>query len=176
MTLTGHGSWAPPASDPAPNRAATGGRGSASCSGIHYGRESEDSDSEEEDGRPSFAGGSTNSLAPIFWVQRRRRANNVGDFKASKMPEPCLWTSERGRAPRPATKAFMGGGSSWAVTRAQPGGGGHGSAGEAKPAGPRTFVLKMWKEGFSLDDGDIKTHHDDPSTEGLGRGDEGADS
>merc|ERR1712106_124529 len=39
--------------------------------------------------------------------------------------------------------------------------------GQAKKPDPRHFVLKMWKEGFSLDDGDLRAYNDPAHREFL---------
>jgi len=160
---------APPASDPAP-AAATGGGGQPPAQGrinIMGGGGEEDSDSEEEDGQAFFAGGSTNSGTNILGP-KKKKANNVGDFfKAFKDAGAVpVDPSERGESSKAGTKAFSGGGFKLGSDESPSQAVGVSGAGAAKPAGPRTFVLKMWKEGFSLDDGDMR-RYDDPKHRGF---------
>ena len=94
---------------------------------------------------------------------KKKKANNVGDFfKAFKDAGAVpVDPSERGEGSKAGTKAFSGGGFKLGSDESPSQAVGVSSAGAAKPAGPRTFVLKMWKEGFSLDDGEIR-RYDDP--------------
>ena len=94
---------------------------------------------------------------------KKKKANNVGDFfKAFKDAGAVpVDPSERGESSKSGTKAFSGGGFKLGSDDTPSQAVGVSNAGAAKPAGPRTFVLKMWKEGFSLDDGDMR-RYDDP--------------
>lgn len=161
---------AAPASDPAPP-AAPGGGGQGGQPPAQAGRINimEDSDSEEEDGQAFFAGGSTNSGTNILGP-KKKKANNVGDFfKAFKDAGAVpVDPSERGESSKSGTKAFSGGGFKLGSDESPSQAVGVSGAGAAKPAGPRTFVLKMWKEGFSLDDGDMRRYDDPRHREFLG--------
>ena len=95
---------------------------------------------------------------------KKKKANNVGDFfKAFKDAGAVpVDPSERGEGSKTGTKAFSGGGFKLGSDESPSQAVGVSNAGAAKAAGPRTFVLKMWKEGFSLDDGDMR-RYDDPN-------------
>merc|ERR1711892_432276 len=72
--------------------------------------------------------------------------------------------SESGAGPSGGMRAFQGGGfklGSDTAESVQVGGG------QAKKPDPRHFVLKMWKEGFSLDDGDLRAYNDPAHREFL---------
>jgi len=121
----------------------------------------EDSDSSEEEGQAFFAGGSTSSGQQILGPPKGKKDKKdiVGDmFKAAR--EAGAEEVEGGSGGSGRKPAFQGSGfrlgtdnsSSEAV-----GGGDEEQEGE-----PRRFVLKMWQDGFSVDDGDIRKY-DDPA-------------
>ena len=127
----------------------------------------DDSDSEEEEGQAFYAGGSAHSGNVILGPGKKKdivgklfkRAREAGAEEV-RAGEPG---SSGGGA---ASKAFLKGGfklgddSTPSQFVGQPGAGSSGGAG-GETAEPRTFVLKMWQEGFSLDDGDLR-RYDDP--------------
>ena len=95
---------------------------------------------------------------------------NVGDFfKAFREagaeevnPSESGQSSSRG-------PAFSGGGFSLGsdeTPSAMIGGGPSSSA--SKEDNPRRFVLKMWRDGFSIDDGDIRQYNDPQHRHVLG--------
>ena len=98
---------------------------------------------------------------------KKKKTNNVGDFfKAFKDAGAVpVDPSEEGESSRSGVAAFSGGGfrlgSDETPSTMIGGGAGPSTGAAAKGAGPKKFVLKMWKEGFSLDDGDIR-HYNDP--------------
>ncbi len=126
----------------------------------------DDSDSEEEEGQAFYAGGSAHSGNVILGPGKKKdivgklfkRAREAG----AEEVRPGEPGSSGGGA---ASKAFLKGGfklgddSTPSTFVGQPGAGASGTGGET--AEPRTFVLKMWQEGFSLDDGDLR-RYDDP--------------
>jgi len=149
---------APPAADPVPPVAvpAAGGVGRINFP-TGGGSDSEDSDSEQQ---AFFAGGSTHSGNVILGPKKKKF--NVGDmFKAAKdAGAEAIDPSESGAGPSSGVRAFQGGGFKLGSDTAESvkvGGGG-----AQQKAEPRHFVLKMWKDGFSLDDGELR-HYNDPN-------------
>jgi len=151
---------APPAAEvPKPAAAASGGIGRINFGGA--GSDSDDSDSEQQ---AFFAGGSSHSGNVILGPKKKKF--NVGDmFKAAKdAGAEAIDPSESGAGPSGGMRAFQGGGfklGSDTAESVQVGGG------QAKKPDPRHFVLKMWKEGFSLDDGDLRAYNDPAHREFL---------
>jgi len=148
---------APPAADPVPPVAVptSGGIGRINFP-TGGGSDSEDSDSEQQ---AFFAGGSTHSGNVILGPKKKKF--NVSDmFKAAKdAGAEAIDPSESGAGPSGGVRAFQGGGfklGSDTAESVQVGGGAQ------KKAEPRHFVLKMWKDGFSLDDGELR-HYNDPN-------------
>jgi len=86
-------------------------------------------------------------------------------FKAAKdAGAEAIDPSESGAGPSGGMRAFQGGGfklGSDTAESVQVGGG------QAKKPDPRHFVLKMWKEGFSLDDGELRAYNDPAHREFL---------
>jgi len=155
---------APPAADPvAPKAAGNAGGGIGRINfGAAGGSDSDDSDSEQQ---AFFAGGSSHSGNVILGPKKKKF--NVGDmFKAARESgAEAIDPSESGVAgPSGGVKAFHGGGFKLGSDSAESvkiGGGG-----EKKPES-RQFVLKMWREGFSLDDGDLRKYDDPQNREFL---------
>jgi len=151
---------APPAAEvPKPAAAASGGIGRINFGGT--GSDSDDSDTEQQ---AFFAGGSSHSGNVILGPKKKKF--NVGDmFKAAKdAGAEAIDPSESGAGPSGGMRAFQGGGfklGSDTAESVQVGGG------QAKKPDPRHFVLKMWKEGFSLDDGELRAYNDPAHREFL---------
>merc|ERR1719370_1289575 len=123
-----------------------------------------DSDSEEE-GQAFYAGGSSTSGNVILGPKKKKF--NVGDvFKAAKDAgaEEVAPGTPGGAGGSGGTRAFQGGGfklGSDTVESVQvgvPGGA------QAKPE-ERHFVLKMWRDGFSIDGGELRLYSDPASRE-----------
>jgi len=125
-----------------------------------------DSDS-EEDGQAFYAGGSSTSGNVILGPKKKKF--NVGDvFKAARDAgaEEVAPGAPGGAGGSGGTRAFQGGGfklGSDTVASAPVGGPLPGGAG-AKPE-ERHFVLKMWRDGFSIDGGELRLYSDPGSRE-----------
>merc|ERR1712002_290298 len=96
----------------------------------------------------------------------KKKKFNVGDMSkaAREAGAEAIDPSESGAGPSGGPKAFQGGGfklGSDTTESVQVGGG------QPKRPEPRHFVLKMWKEGFSLDDGDVREYSDPGNREFL---------
>merc|ERR1711892_1492893 len=145
----------------APPAAAGGGGIGRINFGSGGGSDSDDSDSEQQ---AFYADGSSHSGNVILGPKKKKF--NVGDmFKAAKdAGAEAIDPSESGAGPSGGMRAFQGGGfklGSDTAESVQVGGG------QAKKPDPRHFVLKMWKEGFSLDDGDLRAYNDPAHREFL---------
>jgi len=148
---------APPAADPAAPKAAAGGGGIGRINfGSGGGSDSDDSDSEQQ---AFYAGGSSHSGNVILGPKKKKF--NVGDmFKAAKdAGAEAIDPSESGAGPSGGVRAFQGGGFKLGSDTAESVQ--VGVQGGEKRAESRHFVLKMWRDGFSLDDGEIRKY-DDP--------------
>jgi len=154
---------APAAADP--EAAKPGGGTGAGIGRINFGggggSDSDDSDSEQQ---AFFAGGSSHSGNVILGPKKKKF--NVSDmFKAAKdAGAEAIDPSESGAGPSGGVRAFQGGGfklGSDTTESVQVGGG------QEKRPEPRHFVLKMWREGFSLDDGDLREYNDPGNREFL---------
>ena len=79
-------------------------------------------------------------------------------FKAAKEAgAEAIDPSEAGAGPSGGARAFSGGGfklGSDTAESVQVGGG------QEKRPDPRHFTLKMWRDGFSLDDGELRAYND----------------
>ena len=91
----------------------------------------------------------------------KKKKFNVGDmFKAAKdAGAEAIDPSESGAGPSGGVRAFQGGGFKLGSDTAESVQ--VGVQGGEKRAESRHFVLKMWRDGFSLDDGEIRKY-DDP--------------
>jgi len=138
--------------------------GRINFSGMGGGDDS--SEEEEEDGQAFYAGGSTSSGNVILGPGKKKRDDIVGSlFKAARdagaeeVAEPGTSTS------RTRVKAFTGGGFKLG-SESQPSVAVGLPAGPAAPA-PRKFILKMWQNGFSVDDGELREYTSPESREFL---------
>jgi len=154
---------APPATDPAapkPAAAAPGG----GMGRINFGGAGSDSDDSDSEQQAFFAGGSSHSGNVILGPKKKKF--NVGDmFKAAKEAgAEAIDPSEAGAGPSGGARAFSGGGfklGSDTAESVQVGGG------QEKRPDPRHFTLKMWRDGFSLDDGELRAYNDPAHREFL---------
>lgn len=125
----------------------------------------DDSDSEEEEGQAFYAGGSAHSGNVILGPGKKKDIVGKLFKRAKEAGAEEVRPGEPGSSGGAASKAFLKGGfklgddSTPSQFVGKPGAGASGSGGAT--AEPRTFVLKMWQEGFSLDDGDLR-RYDDP--------------
>eukprot|EP00092_Neocalanus_flemingeri_P008155 GFUD01008795.1.p1 GENE.GFUD01008795.1~~GFUD01008795.1.p1 ORF type:complete len:376 (+),score=147.82 GFUD01008795.1:121-1248(+) len=150
---------APPAAEPAVPAARGGGIGRINFAAA--GSDSDDSDSEQQ---AFYAGGSSHSGNVILGPKKKKF--NVGDmFKAARdSGAEAIDPSEAGAGPSGGVRAFQGGGfklGSDTAESVQIGGG------QEKRAESVHFVLKMWRDGFSLDDGELKKYDDPQNREFL---------
>jgi len=148
---------APPATDPEAAKPGGGVGAGGNIGRINFGGGGSDSDDSDSEQQAFFAGGSSHSGNVILGPKKKKF--NVGDmFKAAKdAGAEAIDPSESGAGPSGGMKAFQGGGfklGSDTTESVQVGGG------QVKRPEPRHFVLKMWREGFSLDDGDIREYND----------------
>jgi len=149
---------------PPPQQAQEGGTGPGK---IKIGFAGEDSDSSsEEEGQAFYAGGSTSSGQQILGPGKKKDKKNdiVGDmFKAARDAGAEQVESGSGVPGGSKAKSFLGSGFRLGTdsTASQP------VAGAAAEVAPRHFVLKMWQDGFSVDDGDIRPYQDPENREFL---------
>jgi len=129
----------------------------------------DDDDSDEEEGQSFFAGGSTHSGTNILGPNKKKMTNVSDFFKAFKEAGAVpVDPSEEGASGSSGVKAFSGGGFRLGSdeTPSMKIGSNAPAAGASKE-GPKKFVLKMWRDGFSLDDGDIRRYNDPEHREFL---------
>ena len=104
-------------------------------------------------------------ISDIFFPQilgpKKKKVTNVGDFfKAFKEAgaeevDPSESGESSSRGP-----AFSGGGFRLGSDETPSAMIGGPSTSASKEDKPRRFVLKMWRDGFSIDDGDIRLYND----------------
>jgi len=127
-----------------------------------------DSDSDEE-GQAFYAGGSTHSGNMIIGPKKKKEGGkfSVGDmFKAAKDAGAEAVNPGDVGPGGSGMQAFQGGGfklGSDTKDSEEIGGG----ASKAAGGEPRHFVLKMWQDGFSIDDGDLRKFDDPANREFL---------
>jgi UBX domain-containing protein 1 len=125
-----------------------------------------DTSEDEEEGQAFYAGGSTSSGNVILGPGKKKK-DIVGNlFKAAREAgaEEVAETSGS-TASTTRVKAFTGGGFKLGSEN-QP------SEAVGQPSGPpeaepRKFVLKMWQNGFSVDDGELREYTNPESREFL---------
>lgn len=143
---------AAPAADP-PVAAGAGGK-------INIVGGDDDDDSDEDDQQAFYAGGSSNSGNVILGPKKNKVTNVEDFFKAVKDAGATpVDPSEAGESSK--MKAFSGGGFTLGSDSAPSKKVGDNNPAVAARQEPKKFVLKMWREGFSIDDGDIR-RYDDP--------------
>jgi len=184
---------APPAADVQPPAAAAAGAGAGNPSRLGVIRfPDEDSDSDEDEDRQHYAGGSTHSgtaiigpggakkkdkdiVGRLFKRAREAGAEEVGAGVVEPGPSAFRAKTFSGirvehivhEYAKCMPKNLQGGGFKLGSDEAPSQFVGKPEDG-AKATEPRTFVLKMWKEGFSLDDGDLRRYDDSANGEFLG--------
>ena len=147
---------ASPAVDPEPSKptaAKTGGNVSMLSAS------SGDSDEDDEQGQAFYAGGSTSSGQQILGPPKKKPgADFVKDmFRKARQHGAEAVDPSTSKGGAQAAPAFTGtgfklGSSESAPTEKVPG--------AEMPKPPRQFVLKMWRNGFSIDDGDLRPYND----------------
>lgn len=145
--------------------------GSLSSSAAHDdGHDDEDMESDEDDRGPLFAGGEKSGLA----VQDPKNQAHSGkkivkdllSQAKSNMPRP---ETEAGpSAPSRSNTAFRGTGMTLGgdgvESRAIPDPRGPPAPRQQRPEQTQEFVLHLWEDGFSIDDGELK-RYDDPANQ-----------
>jgi len=127
----------------------------------------DDDDSSDEDGQAYYAGGSATSGQQILGPPKKKDKNRdlVGDlFKAARDAGAEEVAGGSGLPGGSRPKAFTGSGFKLGDDAAAPS---EAVAGAKVPKEPRHFVLKMWKDGFSIDDEDIRLYSDPANKEFL---------
>merc|ERR550519_1254297 len=122
-----------------------------------------DSDSEEE-GQAFYAGGSSTSGNVILGPKKKKF--NVGDvFKAAREAgaEEVAPGAPGGAGGSGGTRAFQGGGFKLGSDTVASAAVGVPGGAEANKPEERHFVLKMWRDGFSIDGGELR-HYSDPGS------------
>merc|ERR1719507_1719544 len=171
---------AKPEEKPKSDRAPTGASSRQSASNINtfasrFGKEKPDdgdgdsSDSDEEEGQAFYAGGSVNSGQEILGPKKGKESDFVkGIFKKAR--EHGVEAVDQNSAPGPAGASsrptFSGSGFKLGSTEGEPiqvvpG------ASSKKDEKPREFALKMWQDGFSIDDGPLRDYNDQENREFL---------
>jgi len=164
MDVGGGGGAPDPAPAPAQPAGAPGGGGRIN---IVSGGQDDDEDDSDSEQQAFYAGGSTNSGNMILGP-KKKKVTNVGDFfKAFKEAgaeevDPSETGASSSRGP-----AFSGGGFRLGSDETPSAMIGGPSTSASKEDKPRRFVLKMWRDGFSIDDGDIRQYNDPQHREFL---------
>jgi len=151
---------APAKNVPGQTSAPKGGEG---IGRINFGGDDSGSDDSDSEQQAFFAGGSSHSGNMILGPKKKKF--NVGDmFKAAREAgAEAIDPSQSGAGPSAGMRAFQGGGFKLGSDTTES----VKIGGEAKRIEPRNFVLKMWREGFSLDDGELRAYNDPANREFL---------
>jgi len=165
---------AAPAEPPsaAPPSAAPPAAAGAGKINILPGGNNDDDDSSDEDGQAFFAGGSQHS-GNVILGPKKKKVTNVGDFfKAFREAgaEAVDPSSEAGSSGGGSgVKAFSGGGFRLGSDETPSAMIGTSSASSRPEPGqePVKFRLKMWRDGYSVDDGDLRQYNDPQHREFL---------
>lgn len=134
---------------------------------INFSAMADDDDSSDEEGEAYYAGGSATSGQQILGPPKKKKDKKrdiVGDmFKAARdAGAEEVEGGSGGQGPsRPS--AFTGSGFKLGADNTAS----EAVAGKKVKAQPRAFVLKMWKDGFSIDDEDIRLFSDPANKEFL---------
>jgi len=146
-----------------PPSGAAGGRAAAAKSRINF-PESDSEDSDDEGGKESYAGGSTSSGNVVIGPGKKGKKDIVGKLfrRAKESGAEEVQPGEFGASG--SSGAFLGGGFKL-------GGENTPSVAVGTPSEPteqpRTFVLKMWQDGFSIDDGELREYSNPTNREFL---------
>jgi len=126
-----------------------------------------DSDSDEE-GQAFYAGGSSHSGNVILGPKKKKEGKfDIGNmFKAAREAGAEEVSPGDAGPSKSGTKAFHGGGFKLGSDEKPSEAVGVQGAAQQRPE-ERHFVLKMWQEGFSIDDGDLRKYEDPGNREFL---------
>lgn len=123
----------------------------------------EEDESDEEEGQRFFAGGSERSGQQIVGPPKKKSSNEVVEdlFKGAK-EHGAVPVDKAGRGPGEPSKARAFGGGGYRLGAAPEEQSAY-VAGERRAANSQQdvhVVLKLWKTGFSLDDGELRNYSD----------------
>jgi len=158
----------PPASQATPPRqpASRGGIG-ANVVGVGAGRADDEEmgnsdgsdESDDEPGQAFYAGGSSTSGQQILGPPKKKTGSGFVKDVFKKAREAGAEAVEPGTSggKKQGASAFTGTGFKLGSSETDPS---QKIEGAKKPKPPREFVLKMWRNGFSIDDGELRPYND----------------
>jgi len=122
------------------------------------GEEGEESSDDENSGQAFYAGGSSTSGQQILGPPKKKTGAGFVKDVFKKAREAGAESVEPGTSSgKKQSGAFTGSGFKLGSSETAPSQKIEGAK-KAKP--PREFVLKMWRNGFSIDDGDLRPYND----------------
>jgi len=122
------------------------------------GDEGEESSDDENSGQAFYAGGSSTSGQQILGPPKKKTGAGFVKDVFKKAREAGAESVEPGTSSgKKQSEAFTGSGFKLGSSETAPSQKIEGAK-KAKP--PREFVLKMWRNGFSIDDGDLRPYND----------------
>jgi len=119
--------------------------------------ESDDSDKEDDFGQAFYAGSGQQVLGPS---KKKTGADLVQEMlkKAKESGAEAVDPSSRPSGSSSKSTAFVGSGFKLGSSESQPS---EQVAGASKPKPPKQFIIKMWQNGFSInDDGELRSYKD----------------
>lgn len=125
----------------------------------------EDSDSDEDEGQAFYAGGSSSSGNVILGPGKKKNKDVVGKL-FRKAREAGAEEVRPGEAGTSSGRSFFQGGGFRLGSENQPSVAIGGPAAPA-PEEPQNFVLKMWQNGFSIDEGELREYNNPENREFL---------
>ncbi|CAN0019051.1 unnamed protein product [Lampetra fluviatilis] len=156
-----------PPAPPAGGGSSSSGRGSR-IAGLRDLQQQQDDDSDEEEGQRFYAGGSEHSGQQIVGPPRKRNPNEIVEnlFKEAKEHGAVpVDSAARGGEPS-GSRAFSGGGYRLGASGSEESAYVAGQN-RAEAAQDVNVVLKLWKNGFSIDNGDLRDYGDPASAQFL---------
>jgi len=144
----------------------SGGGVGANVGTLYSGRqdsdESDGDDDDEDEGQAFYAGGSSTSGQQILGPPKKKGSSEkfVKDlFKKAREhgAEAVDPSTSKAGGSKGGASAFTGTGFKLGSSDSDPT---EKVEGARKPKPPREFVLKMWKNGFSIDDGELRPYND----------------
>lgn len=150
------------------SRKTVGGGGSGNVHNIGSFNNS-DSSSDEEHGQAFFAGGSDSSGQQILGPPKKKGSEFVSEMfkRAKEQGAETVEDSSPSAKSQQRIKAFTGSGFTLGSTENDSRQIAGSSSSSASSNAPREFTLKMWSNGFSLDDGPLRRYDDDANREFL---------
>ncbi|XP_075922801.1 NSFL1 cofactor p47-like [Petromyzon marinus] len=153
---------------PQPAPVVTGGGRGSRIAGLRDLQQQQDDDSDEEEGQRFYAGGSEHSGQQIVGPPRKRNPNEIVEnlFKEAKEHGAVpVDSAARGGEPS-GSRAFSGGGYRLGASGSEESAYVAGQN-RAEAAQDVNVVLKLWKNGFSIDNGDLRDYGDPASAQFL---------